>query len=192
MWTTIQQLVDRVKSSDEVLAVVIAALLSLLSWIVLRILTPRARIAWGISHQHAFLLQNLQSQTIVYTREIWIQNIGRARAEGLEVILNAAPNHFDVWPQRHFAQLTNPNGNLIIKFDDLNRREHVTISMFQPMIQLPLVTNVRWSGGQGMQLPMAPQRVWPNWFIRVLFALLILGAFTILYVIVRLVQYVIT
>jgi hypothetical protein len=144
----------------------------------------------GHLSEHAFGLQHLQPPTIVYTRELWVQNIGRARAEGVEVVLAAAPNHFDVWPQRHFECLNNPNGNLIIRFDDLNRREHVTISMFQTAGVPPMVTNVRWRGGQGTKMQMAPQRVLPPWFLRSLLVLLIIGVFAVIYLFVRLIQYV--
>lgn len=185
MWAVLQQLFNRAAASDEVLAVLVAGGLSFLGWLGLRVILPRAKIAWGISHQHAFLLQNVQQPTLVYTGEIWVQNVGRARAEGIEIILAAAPNHFDVWPQRNFSTVTNPNGNLIIKFDDFNRREYVTISMFQPAVQLPLVTNVRWSGGMGKQVPMGPHQLHPAWLLNTVRAIVVFGLFSILYFLFR-------
>jgi hypothetical protein len=100
---------------------------------------------------------------LVYVKEIWVQNIGRAPAENVEVILAFAPNHFDIWPQRHFTNAANPNGNFVIKVDNLNRNEHFAISMLQVGGETPLVTNVRWSGGVGQKRPMAPQQAFGAW-----------------------------
>lgn len=176
---------QRLWESDEVIAVIVAALLSLVGGILIRIFTPRGKLAWGVSHQHAFYLQHLQPPTLVYTKELWIQNVGRASVENIEVILASPPNHFDIWPQRNFTRTQNPNGNLIITVDSLSRGEYFTLSMFNITLDTPPVTNVRWSGGVGQQRPMAPQQVLKPWQRRLGLALVLFGVFSLLYFLVR-------
>jgi hypothetical protein len=182
---TLQPFVDRALASNEVLAVVVAAVLSFIGWVCLRIFTPRAKVAWAFSHQHCFLLRDLTPQLLAYTKEIWVQNTGRVLAEDVEVVLPGQPPHFDIWPQRHFTQLQNPDGGFIIKFDHLNRREYVTISIFQTGSAFPNVVNVRWRGGVGREVPMGPMQIWPRWYLRILLILILIGVFAIFYFIVR-------
>jgi hypothetical protein len=138
----------RVWASDELLAVILAAGLSAIGWFLLWLFTPRGKITWSVSHQHAFGLHSLQPPTVVYTREIWIQNVGRAIVEDVEVILNFAPSNFDIWPRRQFTTEITPNGNLVLKFDHLNRREYFTISLFHMAVFPPDITNV--AGGAAL------------------------------------------
>src|SRR5947207_1345191 len=131
MQLSLQQVIDRALASNEVLAVVVAAIFSLIGWTILRIYTGRPKIAWAFSHQHAFFLNKAAPPLLAYTKDIWIQNVGRALAEKVELILPAEPAHFDVWPQLRFEKHSNPDGSLTIKLDHMNPREHVTISIFQ-------------------------------------------------------------
>ena len=185
MPTPLVQLFDRAIASNEVLAVVVAAVLSFIGWAALRIFTPRANVAWAFSHQHCFLLRDINPPLLAYTKEIWVQNAGRVIAEDIEVILPAKPPHYDVWPQRHYAELQNPDGSFVIKFDHLNRREAVAISIFQTANPPPEVVNVRWRGGVGTQLPMGPMRIWPRWYLRLLATFILMGVFAVFYFIVR-------
>jgi hypothetical protein len=173
-------LLNRLSESNEVLAVIVAALLSFLSWLFVSVFS-RGKVAWGFSHQHTFFLQNNQPPILVYIKEIWVQNIGRAPVENVEVVLAAPPNHFDIWPQRNYTNTTNPGGNFVIKIDGLNRNEYFAISMLQVGAETPLVTNVRWSGGVGQKLPMAPQRAFPRWVVHALRGLLLFALFSIVY-----------
>lgn len=187
MQNWLQQVIDRASGSDEILAVLLAACLSAIGWVVVRVVTGRPKVRWAFSHRHAFYLQNLNPAVLAYTKEIWVQNTGRAVAEGVEIVLATTPQHFDVWPQRHYTALPNPGGSLTIKFDNLNRKEFVTISMFQTAVAPPDVTNVRWHGGVGKQLPMGPQQIYPRWFIAVLRGFLMFGFFSFWYFVFRLI-----
>lgn len=182
-----EQIFERVIDSNEIIAVVIAAILSMVGWIIIRVYIGQGKIAWAFSHQHAFYLSHLNPPVLAYTKEIWIQNIGRSIAEDVEIVFVFRPEHFEVWPQRHYEVLTNPENNLTIKMDTLNSREFVTISLFQTAMEPPVVTSVRWCGGQGKLVQMGPQQIRPRWFIMLLTALLLLGFFSFWYFLFRIV-----
>jgi len=118
-----------------------------------------------------------------------VQNVGRATVEDVELLLNFPPGHFDIWPQRQFTQEVTPNNNLILKFDNLNPREHFTVSVFQVTTQPPLMTNLRWRGGVGRQRLMAPQQVLPPWFLNLIRFVFLIGVFAVFYLLVRFVQW---
>jgi hypothetical protein len=180
-----QAIVHRLVSSDEVLAVIVATIFSTVGWGILRVVQGKSRIVWAVSHQHAFNLTNANPPGIAYTNEIWVQNVGRVMAEDVEVILAYRPQHFDVWPQRHFVDLANPDQSITIRFDNLNRREYVTISLIQGATQPPMVTNVRWRGGVGQQVPMARQQIFPLWVRSITLLLITLGFFSFWYFLIR-------
>jgi hypothetical protein len=187
MHSTLPQVIDRALASNEVLAVVIAAILSLIGWVLLRIYTGRPKVAWAFSHQHAFLLNKPSPPLLAYTKEIWIQNIGRALAENVELILPAEPPHFDVWPQLRFEKHSNPEGSVSLNFDHLNPREHVTISIFQTNIEPLSTANVRWQGGVGKQVPMGPRQLFPKWWSITLQGFVLFGFFSFFYFMARLI-----
>jgi hypothetical protein len=122
---------------------------------------------------------------MVCTREIWVQNVGRALAEDIEVVFATKPAHFNIWWQRSYLTHTNPDGSYLIKVENLNRREWFTISMLQTVVVPPLVTNVRWAGGVSEQRPMQPSEVLPRWKQIALQAVLLFGVFSILFLVIH-------
>jgi hypothetical protein len=185
-------LLERILASNEVLAAVIAVILTALIALVGRFLTPRGRIAWGVFHEHLFVAPEKVSGAIrrVYTRYIWVQNIGRATADGVEVVFNYSPQHFEVWPQRQFERQTNAQGNTILRFPELSRGEHFGVSLLSVDEPIPDITNVRWSDGVGRRLPMAPQRAWSPTAQRLFLLSLGIGLVSTLFVVVRLIQWI--
>src|SRR5579884_1568275 len=158
MSQTLQHLIDRATSSDEVLAVIVAAIFSSIGWIAIRIYSGKPKVAWAFSHQHAFFLKSLNPPLLAYTKEIWVQNVGRVVANNVELILPARPPHFDIWPQVRFSESENPDGSFVVKFDHLNPKEYITLSIFQTGSESLSVANVRWHGGVGKRRPWAHSR----------------------------------
>ena len=185
---SIVELVQRIWASDELLAVVIASLLSAIGIIVMRLYIGRGKVGWGISHQYVFTIQNPPPglPLLVYTRQIWVQNIGRSVAEGIEVVFGIRPGHYEIWPQRRFTELTTPSNQFILRFDNLNPREHFTITIMQTVNPPPQVTNVRWRGGVGRQVIMGPRQIFPGWLISLLRVLVWFGLFSAIYFVGRL------
>jgi hypothetical protein len=181
---------------SHVVSFIVSAILTPL---VKLLLIPRAKVAWGVSHQRAFAVppqparpaqdgqpeQAAQPGLMVYTREIWVQNVGRALAEGIEVVFATTPAHFNIWPQRSYLTHANPDGNYVIKVENLNRREWFTISMLQTVVEPPIVTNVRWAGGIAEQRPMQPTEILPRWKSVALQAVLLIGVFSILFLVIH-------
>ena len=139
MNTGLSALLQRAWTSNEVLAVLVAGLLSGIGWLLIRYIVGRGQVGWGVSNQHIYNIAG-NPATPVFTRQIWIQNIGRSIAEHVEVLLMSEPAHYEIWPKRHFTPVKNPDNTFMLKFDFLNPREYVTISMFQVNNPIPSST----------------------------------------------------
>lgn len=199
--------------SNEVIAALIAFGLAALWELLQRKLAPRGRLLWAISHEYIFLVppqvqiappepvpaaegshevaptepQPVREPGLIRTREIWVQNGGRAPVHDVEVVLNWRPHHYQIWPQRNFTEQVNPAGLLVIGVPTLGHREFFTIAIID-VRELPNVANVRSSDGVARQVTMGPQQVQPRWKLEILRAVLFIGAFSIIYWLIRLVR----
>lgn len=184
--SSIQMLTDRILQSNEVLSVVIASILSCILWLVNKILVGRAKVAWSFSHQHVFYLNSIDPPILAYTREIWVQNVGKALAEAVDITFPSKPPHFEIWPKRPYSEISGPDGCFVVKLDNLNSREYLTISIFQTNTAPVDSINIRWKGGVGKQILMAPQQIFPRWVQLTVVMFLYIGVFSSIYFISRL------
>jgi len=157
-----------------------SALITLVGTLVGRMLIARSRIVWGVSHGFVFQVKRdpAQPATMFYTMTVVVQNVGRAPATEVEVHFNFTPEHFQIWPTLVYDMVTNPEGRFTIKIGNLGKREYFTLELLSTNA-LPEVLRVRSPNGDAKKVPMAPRQVFPAWVNRSLFALLILGLFSI-------------
>jgi hypothetical protein len=158
----------------------IAALIAIAT----QLLTARGRLAWAVTHQHFYQMPNPAggASIPVRTQEIWIQNVGRASIENVEITLNYKPQHFEVWSPRKFTEETIANNRLILTFPSLAGREFFRISLIEMRgVDLPLLLSVKWKDGEGRRVNMGPLRIFPK-AVNLGFGVLgLVGATTILY-----------
>lgn len=122
----------------------------------------------------------------INTRTIFIQNVGRAPAEDIEVHLTGKPEHFQIWPTFNYTCDTNPESHYVVKVGSLGRREYFTIEMLSSNDNvLPIVTRVRTRQAEAKSVPMAPMQVFPKWLGQFFVATAMISAFFIIQVILR-------
>lgn len=141
-------------------------------------LIGKPKVKWGVSHGFAF---NLRKETedyetnLIYTQSLFIQNMGRKPAHEIEVHLNFPPEHFQTWPSFDYQTITTPQGQFVIKIGTLGKHEHLTIEMVQGRFELPRVLYVRTPEGPCLQMSIAPQPVAPTWLKLIVTALMLIG-----------------
>ncbi|WP_395449048.1 hypothetical protein ACHMW7_03835 [Aminobacter sp. UC22_36] len=148
-----------------------------------RTLTARGKLAWAVSHQHFYRMPRFRDDGFfpVRTQQIWFQNLGRAPVEGIEIVLNWKPQHYEIWDPRKYEEVIMPDGRFALMVDSLSGRERFTLSMIDTINDLPGIMNVRTKSGEVRNLIMAPQRVWPNRILWLVAALLLIGITTGVY-----------
>jgi hypothetical protein len=158
---------------------VIPAVLTIGITLVGRALSPRSRVKWGVSHGFAFAVQQTTGTFSYNTLTVFVQNVGRAVAESVEVHFSYKPEHFQIWPTFNYETATNPENRFTVIVDNLARREYFTLELLSAR-PLPQVLRVRSSTGEGKQVQIAPSEIFPRWVRRVLFGLIWLGIFAVM------------
>jgi hypothetical protein len=163
----------------------IPALLTVIVTVVGAVFSARPRIKWGVSHGFVFDVQNQNPAqggppfTLFHTRTVFVQNTGRATAEGIEVHFSRHPEHMQIWPTFNYTTAANPENHFVVLIENLGRREHLTLELLS-MFQLPDVLRVRSKVGEGRQVGITSSEVFPAWYRRMLLTLIWLGMFAII------------
>jgi len=149
-------------------------------------LKPRSKLQCWSPHNFIFNLQN--ENVVLQSNSLTIQNVGREPAEDVEIIHKKRPDFFELFPSVEFQETTNSNGEHVIKLKTLGPKEWVMVQLLSYK-NLPVLANVRWRHGQAKPVQIQPQRVWPRWWNNVLTTVLLIGAGTIVYWIIRVAVY---
>ena len=146
-------------------------------------LRPRSRIVCWSPHNFRF---DLKSQNVVLqTNSLTLQNIGREPAEAIEIIHKQKPDFFEIHPPVDYAERINPSGEHVIAINSLGPKEWIFVQILSHT-HLPNLQNVRWKHGAAEVIQTQPQRMAARWIVLTRTALVLIGAGTIAYLIVRL------
>ena len=167
---------------DTLLGYVATVVISLLTGYLAQFLQPRSRLLWWSPHNFFFNLKN--EGVVLQTNSLTVQSTGRLPAEDVEIIHKQRPDFFELFPSIEYQEATNPNGEHVIKIRSLGPKEWVVVQMLSYK-NPPVFCNVRWKHGQARAVQIQPQRVWPKWVLLVGNALLLVGAGTIVYWLIR-------
>lgn len=182
-------IIERLTSSNEVLGVVVASVITGIFALIGYILRKQPKIRWAEIFIHHYLIPNGENQRLsVLVKDIYVENMGGALARDIEVSLNYKPQHCEIYPHVPYSVRENPDGRQIFKFEKLNPGEFVQMSLHNIGEALPETTNVRYDGGQAKRVLTRPQIVFPKYVQVCLFILVILGFLTFVYLPVRLIQ----
>ena len=169
--------------SEPLQRAVIPALLTIVITLMGRALSP-SRIKWGVSHGFVFSVQlppdedGKTRSASYHTLTVYVQNVGRAPAEAIEVHFNYKPEHMQIWPTLNYETATNPENRFTVLVNNLGRGEHFTLELLSAFA-LPGVLRVRSKTGEE-KVGIAPSEVFPSWVKRLLVLLIWLGVFAII------------
>jgi hypothetical protein len=114
-----------------------------------------------------------------HTRTVFVQNVGRATAELVEVHFNYTPEHMQIWPTLNYESATNAENRFTVMVANLGPREYFTLELLSTRT-LPDVLRIRSKAGEGRQVAIAPSEVLLPWVRRLIIVLLWLGGFAII------------
>lgn len=129
-------------------------------------------------------LQPQEKNVVLQTNSLTVQNLGRKPAEGIEIIHQERPDFFEIQPSMAFTEITNPNGEHVIRIESLGSKEWFVVQMLSYKT-VPQLLNVRWKDGQCKWIQIAPQRVWPKPLLIAAQIVLFIGVGTIAYWLIR-------
>lgn len=164
-----------------------------------RIFRLKPKLRYSVHHSSNLLVDEprfddkgnqVAARQIVKTVSIVIENSGLQAAKGVEVAFNRKPPILNISPARSFTDVRSSFDRYSLKFDSFAPGEQSTVEIMSINADLPMMTAVRCDDCVGEMIPMAPQRVWPQWFLNVIGVITILGAATVVYMLIRFVQFV--
>ncbi|QOV68205.1 hypothetical protein [Citrobacter sp. BDA59-3] len=157
-----------------------------------------AKVVYGELHQFTFLVNEkfidgngdeALEKKVVHTQSYIIVNEGREPATNLEIIFNYAPQQLNIWPVRPYTQKLNDDGRYIMVFDFLATNELTRCEIMSINEQLPELLSVRSKEGMAKMVGLIPQKVLNPLFIKFMGLLVFIGAATLVYFIVIVLQW---
>lgn len=189
MGSTVFQLIAA--HQTEIWSIVTVILGSLIG----RIFRLRPRLFYSVDHSTNILIdqplldhdgKQLAPSQLVRTASITVQNTGLNPARGVEVAFNWKPPILNLSPARAFAEVRSAFDRYSLKFDSFAPGESTTIEIMSINAELPMMTAVRSDDCVGQLINMAPQRVWPQWMLRSIALIMLVGAATLVYIVIQL------
>jgi len=172
---------------------IVAFGLSLLTLLIAAISQARVRLRWGTSHGfvHSVQTQPQEGQEsncqYICTESHIIANWGNKTAHKVDVTLNFPPLSCEVWPQRYYTKLVNPENKLIIRFDYLNPMSSVTLNVINVGLEGPQILSVTSEESNGEFVHFIPVRRFSSPVALSIVLLLFLGIVTASYLLIRII-----
>jgi hypothetical protein len=175
----------RLSASDAIIAAVITAVVPILFFVLRAWISPRSRLKYGVQASLVMLPKRADgSDGALYVQQIAVQNWGRKAAEDVEVIWNWKPPHIEQYPHLASHDEIKQDGRYIAKIPLLNGREGMSFSVLSDTGPLPSVIYVRGKGVQAKLIEFRTNYWLPLWGRVVFIALLLLGFFAAVYLLV--------
>jgi hypothetical protein len=103
-----------------------------------------------------------------------IQNLGRERADWVEIVHQQSPDFFQLHPALTFTESTAPNGQHTIRVESLAPREFFTIQ-FLYYTHAPQLMHVRSNAGHASLMPWMVVKKFPKWVYALMWLAMVIG-----------------
>ncbi|MBT2791218.1 hypothetical protein [Paraburkholderia strydomiana] len=177
--------------SDKVIGWIISGLISLVFWLIQRWLEPGSKLAYWVPHDFRFdmPIQGQPAPLAIQTSTLTVQNLGRKSAEAVEIVHGTKPDHFQLHPRRDYEEHQAPDGTHVITVESLGPKEVLQVQVLSH-VRSPVLVGVRSKDGPGKSIRFQVFRVYPRAVTLFLQLCMVVGAFFILYWIVRAVLFI--
>lgn len=177
--------------SDKVIGWIISGLIGLLFWAIQRRLEPGPKLGYWIPHDFIFAVPlDGQAQPLrIQTSTLTVQNLGRKAAEKVEIIHATKPDHFHLHPRRNYEEHVAPDGAHVISVESLGPKEVLQVQVLSHRIS-PVLIGVRCSSGPAKSINFQINKVLPKPVLFAVTGCMFLGAFMLIYWMVRAALYI--
>jgi hypothetical protein len=164
----------------------------IVGYILNKLSTRQAELVFYTSHAQWVTIPPQGNQNAVgpigtFTLFLW--NPGKAPAREVHVghFLLPANNVFPDIPREH---VQTPGGGQAIRFPTIPPKTLVSISylFFGPFSVEQIISYVGWEGGSAKRIPVILQRVWPKWYLTILWVIFLAGVWVVVNSILSLIE----
>ena len=176
---------------------IIAAVGTIAAWLLNTYLKPRARLIQGVRHASNILIneptfdkdgKHISPTKLVAIAQVSFINTGREPATDVQITFNWRPQHFSVWPSRHYSEHIAPDQRFTLNVGTLPPKEFIAIDLLSVVADLPMITSAHCNECSAKIIPLSPQVVHPKWKLFIVLYLMIAGFFGSIYAAVALIQ----
>jgi len=175
-----------------VFATIVAPILTLFLGIAIKSLLERKpKLIAYFTHATSFPIQQGVINNQINTHGIIIRNAGEKTALDIRVRHRYLPEHFNVYPGVKYKVEELPGGGKEIVFPKLVPNEQISIAYLYhpPVVYSQIHEGIVHEGGFAIEVTALPTQIYPSWIIRSLWALLILGIATCIYIIYAIIKF---
>ncbi len=164
--------------------VLVSGLVAVVAAFILRWIKPKAKIIWSETHIFCYLITPDDPDKLagnLWTRSMFVQNVGKETAEGVEIIFNFKPQLFNLWPSLPHTTELIPDKRFVIRANSLAAKEWFRIELLSEHEPPDLVRVRTASTGEALKVDMVPTRMYPKPILFLIVLSMYLGAFSIIY-----------
>lgn len=136
-----------------------AALITVVGAGLLKILQPKAKVLWSVNHEFCHGLQQQTQILLLYSKNIFLKNVGKGTADNIEIFFAFKPEHFQIWPPINYSSQIVEGNHFLVRIPHLGKHEHINIELLQTGRETPFVTKLRTIDGECEKINTAPQRI---------------------------------
>ena len=150
---------------------------------------PSVKLVFGRANNSFHLLSDgaPKSEVAVYTEKYYVQNKGRQTASDVELVFVSKPDKVSIFEERDFQETSSPNGYFIITIPFIAPRELLIIDTIMLHGRDASLKNVNCRQAEAKAVDFVVQQKISNFTGLLLFLLMILGAASVLAILLRIV-----
>lgn len=177
---------------------IVSLCVPLITWALNTFLRGRARLVQGSPHTYHFLVEQplldengkqVSPTQSMKTRSLLISNTGKETATNVELVFNWKPPFLNVWPSRHYEELTAPDKRHVLNFTSMAPGEFIACELFAINAEIPELIIARCDQCVAENIEMLPQQIFPAWQRRLAVLLMMTGMGTAVYLGILLLQF---
>lgn len=153
----------------------LALALTLAGGLVTFLLRARVRLIWGRSNNSLHMLPAGEKRVEIYAEKFYLQNTGRKPATNVEFVLSYKPDDLSVWQPRQYAEVTNPDGSLVVQIPFIAPYELVIVDVVYIDKVAAAVQSVKCQDTVAKNVPFVTQRQFGSAFNMIALILFLLG-----------------
>lgn len=171
---------------------------TIVAWGLNRYLRPKARLVQSVRHAANILIDEpsfdedgkiIAKTKLVRIAQVSFVNAGTEPATEVQVTFNWRPQHFNIWPHRHYSTQTAPDDRFTVVLGSIPPNETVGFDLLAVGGDLPMITSAFSKECAASSVTLTPQEVHPRWKLLLVIYLIVAGIAGSLYLVALLVQF---
>lgn len=180
---------------------IISILVPLITFTLNNFFKGSAKVSIGELHQFSFLIEEplkdhegniIKPKQVLHTKSYVVINDGREPAKKLELIFNYKDMHLNIWPVKPYTESLDPNGRYVVTFEYVAPKESFRCEVLSINADLPELLTSRSEQGITKAISLYPQKVVNKYYIKFIQCCIFLGMASFIYIIILLLQWLIT